>query len=251
MTGGFGWVRDDADDRDHRFVAPPEILRDLPRSTDLRPRLPPVYNQLQINSCTANAIAAALEFDEIRQGIRKSLTPSRLFIYYNERAMEGTDGKDVGARIRDGIKVIAKQGDCPEELWPYHERSVNVRPPRECYSQARHYKAVEYQRMMHRIEELKSCLASGYPFVFGFKVFESFQGESIKKTGHLDMPKRHEKFIGMHAVLAVGYEDSSRWFISRNSWGDQWGMQGYFTIPYEYLMSPELAHDFWTIRVVR
>ena len=251
LTGGFGWVRDEPDDRDHRFVAPLEILRDLPRSVDLRPRLPPAYNQLQINSCTANAIAAALEFDEIRQGVSKPLTPSRLFIYYNERAMEGSVGKDGGARIRDGIKAISKQGDCPEELWPYYKRNLNARPPRECYSRARHYKAVEYQRMTHKIEELKSCLASGYPFVFGFKVFESFQEEGIKKTGHLDMPKRPEKFIGLHAVLAVGYEDSKRWFISRNSWGDKWGMQGYFTMPYEYLTSPELAHDFWTIRVVR
>jgi C1A family cysteine protease len=251
LTGGFGWVRDSPDDRDHRFVAPPEILRRLPRKVDLRPHLPPVYNQLQMNSCTANAIAAALEFDEIRQGARKPRTPSRLFIYYNERAMEGTVGKDEGAEIRDGIKVIAKQGDCPEGLWPYFKRNLNVKPPGRCYSQARHYNAVEYERLSHKLEELRSCLASGYPFVLGFKVFESFQQEAIKKTGHLGMPKKREKFVGMHAVLAVGYENSHGWFITRNSWGDRWGMQGYFTMPYDYLVNPELAHDFWTIRVVR
>jgi len=251
LTGGFGWVRDDRDDRDHRYVAPPEILRNLPRRVDLRPHLPPVYNQRQFNSCTANAIAAALEFDEIRQGARKPKTPSRLFIYYNERAIEGTVGKDDGARIRDGIKVIAKQGDCPEELWPYRRRNLNLRPPRECYLLARHYKAVEYQRIGHKLDELKSCIASGYPLVLGFKVFESFEGEKIRKTGQLGMPKRQEKAVGMHAVLAVGYKNSKGWFILRNSWGDKWGKKGYFTMPYEYLLDPELAHDFWTIRVVR
>lgn len=251
MTGGFGWVRDDPDDRDHPFVAPPEILRNLPRRVDLRPYFPPVYNQLQINSCTANAIAAALEFDEIRQGTKRPHTPSRLFIYYNERAMEGTVGKDEGATIRDGIKVISKKGDCPEELWPYYRRNLNVRPPRECYLRARHYKAVEYQRMGHGLEELKSCLGSGYPFVLGFKVFASFQKEAVKKTGHLGMPKRREKFVGQHAVLAVGYENSRGWFLLRNSWGVEWGMRGYFTMPYEYLLNPDLAHDFWTIRLVR
>lgn len=251
MAHGFGWVRDDPDDRDHRFVAPRDVVRNLPKKADLRPKCPRVYNQLQVNSCTANAIAAALEFDEIRQGIGKPQTPSRLFIYYNERAMEGTEGKDAGARIRDGIKVIAKEGDCPEELWPYYKRNLMVRPPRECYQRARRYKAVEYQRMSHELGELKSCLASGYPFVLGFKVFESFEGEKVKKTGHLGMPKKGEKVVGLHAVLAVGYKDSKGWFIVRNSWGAKWGKKGYFTVPYEYVLDPELAHDFWTIRVVR
>ncbi|MDA4115350.1 MAG: C1 family peptidase [Thaumarchaeota archaeon] len=251
MTGGFGWVRDDPDDRDHRYVAPREILRSLPKKADLRPQLPPVYNQHKINSCTANAIAAALEFDEIRQGAGKPQAPSRLFIYYNERAMEGTVGKDTGARTRDGIKVVAKQGDCPEGLWPYRKRNLKVRPPRECYRLARRYKAVEYQRMRHELEELKSCLASGYPFVLGFKAFESFKGGKVRRTGHVRMPKRKEKAIGMHAVLAVGYKDSKGWFIMRNSWGDKWGKGGYFTMPYEYVLDPGLAQDFWTIRVVR
>jgi len=251
LTGGYGWVRDSPDLRDHPFVAPPEILRNLPRRTDLRRYLPQAYNQLQINSCTANAIAAAMEFDEIRWGASKPRTPSRLFIYYNERAIAGTERKDEGASIRDGIKTIAKQGDCPEELWPYYKRNVNLRPPRECYLGARHYKAVEYQRITRNLEELKSCLASGYPFVFGFKVFGSFQGEAVKRTGRLNLPNKREKFVGLHAVLAVGYDDHSRRFFVRNSWGHKWGTKGDFTMPNEYLTDPDLAHDFWTIRVVR
>ena len=150
--------------------------------------------------------------------------------------MEGTVGNDAGARIRDGIKVVAKEGDCPEELWPYRRRNLKVRPPRECYRLARRYKAVEYQRMEHKLEELKCCLASGYPFVLGFKAFESFEGEKVRKTGHLGMPKRRERAVGMHAVVAAGYKNSKGWFILRNSWGDKWGKKGYFTMPYEYVL---------------
>jgi len=110
--------------------------------------------------------------------------------------MEGTVEKDEGASIRDGIKSVAKQGDCPRALWPYRKRNLYLRPPSEYYFQARHYNAVEYQRMSNKPEELESCLASGYRFVPGFRVFESFQGEAVKKTGRLEMPKRREKFVG-------------------------------------------------------
>jgi C1A family cysteine protease len=251
LPRAFGWVRDDPDDRDHPYVAPSEILRNLPNMVDLRPQFPPVYDQGQMNSCTANAIAGAMEFDEIKQGAKKAGRPSRLFIYYNEREMEGTVGADRGAQIRNGIKSIAKQGDCPEELWPYDKHNLTVRPLVECYQRARRYRVVEYQRMAHRLEELKSCLASGYPFVLGLNVFESFEGQTIKKTGHLGMPKKREKQIGLHAVLAAGYDDSRGWFIIRNSWGKNWGKAGYFTLPYEYVVDHHLAHDFWTIRIVR
>ena len=131
MARGYGWVRDNPDSRDHRYVAPPATLRNVPKKADLRPLFPPVYNQRQMNSCTANALAAAMEFEEIRQGAEKARTPSRLFIYYNERAMEGSVREDGGARIRDGIKVVAKQGACVEKLWPYRKRNLNLRPPEE------------------------------------------------------------------------------------------------------------------------
>ena len=251
MAGGYGWVHDDPDSRDHRYVAPPEVLGSLPEKADLRPLFPPAYDQRRMNSCTANAIAAAMQFEEIRQGSPKTRTPSRLFIYYSERVIEGSVGEDAGARIRDGIKVVAKQGDCPEELWPYLKRNLKMRPPMECYERARRYKAVEYQRIGRKLEDLKSCLASGFPFVFGFKVFESFEGKAVKRTGRLRMPRKGEKLVGMHAVLAVGYNEAWERFVVRNSWGKKWGMKGYFTMPYEYLTSRELALDFWTIRFVR
>jgi C1A family cysteine protease len=231
-------------------VPPASILAHLPSKVDLRGSLPPVYNQYEINSCTANAIAAAMEFDAIKRGLKGVRTPSRLFIYYNERALEGTTNKDTGGQIRDGIKVASAQGACRETEWPYLKSVVLEKPSKVSYSRARRYRAVEYQRMMHNLDHLKSCLASGYPFVFGIKVFTSIQGAAVKKTGKLNMPRKGEKTIGLHAVLAVGYDDKIHRFIVRNSWGRQWGMRGYFTIPYEYLLDPKISHDFWTIRFV-
>jgi C1A family cysteine protease len=246
----YGWIRDLPDQRDHLYAAPPEFLLKLPPSVDLRPQCPDVYDQGQLGSCTANAIASALEFDQMKEKQANIFVPSRLFIYYNERAMEGTVKEDSGAQIRDGIKSVAKQGDCPEDLWPYDITKFAVQPPQQCYQQALKFKAVLYQRLSQISNQLKGCLASGYPFVFGFTVYESFESQQVAQTGHAPMPAPTEASIGGHAVVAVGYDDSQNWFIVRNSWGVGWGMKGYFTLPYAYLLDPNLASDFWTIRVV-
>ena len=246
----YGWIRDLPDLRDHLYATSPEFLVQLPSNIDLRSQCPAVYDQGQLGSCTANAIAAALEFDQMKEKQSNVFVPSRLFIYYNERVMEGTVNEDSGAQIRDGIKSVGKQGDCPETLWPYDIKKFSVKPPDKCYQQALKFKAVQYQRLSQILNQLKGCLASGYPFVFGFTVYESFESQQVAQTGHASMPLPKETVVGGHAVMAVGYDDSQNWFIVRNSWGDGWGLKGYFTLPYAYLLEQNLASDFWTIRLV-
>lgn len=246
----FGWIPDLPDHRDYLYAAPIETLQVLPPSVDLRSACPPVYDQGELGSCTANAIAAAIEFDQMKQHLAQVFVPSRLFIYYNERVMEGTVDSDSGAMIRDGIKSVATQGDCPEDLWPYDIAKFRDKPSDAAYQQAIKYKALLYQRVQQVLTQMKGCLASGYPFVFGFSVYESFMSPEVAQTGHAPMPAQSEKNIGGHAVVAVGYDDASQWFIVRNSWSDKWGMGGYFTLPYTYLSQQGLADDFWTLRLV-
>jgi C1A family cysteine protease len=95
---------------------------------------------------------------------------------------------------------------------------------------------------------MRQCLAEGYPFVFGFSVYEAFESEDVARTGKLNLPKRGEKQLGGHAVMAVGYDDSTKRALVRNSWGRNWGTKGYFTMPYDYISDDNLADDFWTIR---
>jgi C1A family cysteine protease len=97
---------------------------------------------------------------------------------------------------------------------------------------------------------MKGCLASGYPFALGFTVYDSFESAEVASTGIVPMPTRSESVLGGHAVLAVGYDDSQQRFLVRNSWGNSWGMQGYFTMPYTYLTSRHLASDFWVIKTI-
>ena len=247
----YGWIPDLPDFRDYRYAAPSPAAAPLPPKVDLRTFCPPVYDQGELGSCTANAIGGAIEFDQMKQALPDVFVPSRLFIYYNERVIEGTVDDDAGAMIRDGIKSVARQGAPHETVWPYTIAKFRTKPSAPAYADAAKHTAVLYQRVSHALDQMKGCLASGYPFILGFSVYESFETVAVAASGHAPMPKATETLLGGHAVIAVGYEDDREWFLMRNSWGTRWGLAGYFTLPYEYLLDPNLSDDFWTIRLVQ
>jgi C1A family cysteine protease len=247
----YGWRADLPDARDRKYsLRRPAPLLTLPPRVDLRPSCPPVYDQGELGSCTANALAGALEFAQIHQNL-PSFTPSRLWIYYNEREMEGTIPIDSGAALRDGIKAVAEYGVPPEAEWPYDITKFAVEPPLELRGEALGTVALTYERIDNtQIDQMRDCLAAGLPFAFGFTVYESFESDAVAQTGIVPMPSSNEEVLGGHAVLAVGYDDASTSFIVRNSWSDKWGQQGHFLIPYSYLTNPDLSDDFWAIQVI-
>lgn len=243
----YRWTKDKVDIRDYRYQA--KQISSLPKIVDLTKKLPMVYNQGQLGSCTANALAAHFDFERLNQKL-STLMPSRLFIYYNERVIQNTVNYDSGAQLRDGIKTLAKYGTCSEKDWKYDIFRFAMKPNANCYKTALNYRVKKYLRLDNtKLDELKSCLASGYGFVFGFTVYESFESLEVAKTGILKMPKPDEKPLGGHAVFCMGYDDNKKSFIVRNSWGPYWGVNGNFYMPYEYITNPNLCDDFWTIRM--
>jgi C1A family cysteine protease len=250
-----GWIPDLPDARDVTYDVPEQVRSaGLPERVDLRADCPPVQDQGQLESCTAHAIGAAIEFDQAKQELPDRFTPSRLFIYYWERWLEDKVESNTGVMLRNGVKVINRAGAPPESLWPYDPDPVSGRfkeePSQAASDAARHQRAVSYQRIARDVDDMKACLASGYPFMFGFTVYERFESDEVRRTGRASMPRPAERAVTGHAVLAVGYVDSDQRFLVRNSWGSDWGMDGYFTMPYAYLLQRSLARDFWTIRVL-
>jgi hypothetical protein len=246
----YGWRPELPDNRDMMYSAPMGVLRALPPRVDLRDSCPPVLNQGTLGSCTANAIASAHQFGQIKQMASRPFEPSRLFIYYNEREMEGNVTVDSGAFIRDGFKSLARQGVCPEKMWKYKISEFTKKPSVACYEDALEHQALQYMRLSHRLSQLKGCVADGYPFVFGFSVYESFESQEVARTGVVPLPNEGEEVLGGHAVLAVGDDDESQRFIVQNSWGTTWGDKGYFYMPYSYLTDSNLSDDMWTLRLV-
>jgi len=249
-TKKLGWKKDLPDFRDRFLSLPGAKKENLPAEVDLRPSEHfPIYDQGDLGSCTANAIGAAFHFDQVREGIT-TFTPSRLFIYYNERAMEGSIPYDNGAYIRDGIKSINKVGVCPETMWPYDTTTFTQKPGEECYSEAVKNLASEYARVPQTLEDIKAVLAEGFPFVFGFTVLSSFFSDEVSKTGKMPLPGPEDYILGGHAVQACGYSDKDQVIIVRNSWGEEWGDKGYFYMPYSYITDPFLASDMWAVKFV-
>ena len=242
-----GWIPDIPDQRDIKYSAIYRIPKKLPPRVDLKAFCSTIENQGNLGSCTANALVGAVEFLEKKNG--KPLTDlSRLFVYYGERLIEHTVSTDSGASLRSGIKSLYHNGVCPESEWPYVESQFTRKPSSLCYKHAKKRKITSYQRL-NTVDEMKSCLAEGFPFSFGFAVYLSFRTPKVFKTGVIPMPKKDEAATNEgHAVLCVGYDDSKKVFRIRNSWGKDWGINGYGTMPYKYLEDRNLSDDFWTIR---
>jgi C1A family cysteine protease len=249
----MGWIPDLPDHRDYAYniIRKPveEKIVKLPETVDLRNNCSKIEDQGSLGSCTANALVGNLEFLEIKDKIAKFEELSRLFVYYNERLIEHSINYDNGAMLRDGIKALSKWGDCSEIMWKYNISKFKTKPTSNCYTDASNHKITSYYRL-NTTDEMRICLADKFPFVFGFSVYESFESDEVAKTGIVPMPSKNEQLLGGHAVCAVGYDDATQRFLIRNSWGVDWGISGYFYIPYKYLEDRNLSEDFWTIRKV-
>ena len=239
----YGWIPDVPDQRDYLYKVIKPVIK-LKKEVDLSGICSKVEDQGRLGSCTSQALAGNLEFLDKKIDNNYS-DVSRLFIYYNERALINSVEYDSGASLRDGIKTLKNDGACNEKLWPYLISKFDDKPPLKCYNEAKTHRIVSYHRI-NSLQEMLTCLTEGYPFVFGFTVYESFQSPKVGKSGVVNMPKKNESTLGGHAVMAVGYSQSKKRFLVRNSWGKEWGMSGYFTMPFKYLET--LAGDFWTIR---
>ncbi|CAF1035165.1 unnamed protein product [Rotaria magnacalcarata] len=232
---------------DHMLFSGPQ----LPRKVNLRHQMTPVEDQSNIGSCVANSFAGAYEY-LLKKTSGCHIDVSRLFIYYNARVKdEESDDNidDSGCTVTSAIEALEEFGTCLESIWPYYTKRVNKCPSDAAFEEAENNKIVDALQININLDEMKSCLAQGFPFVFGLELYKSF--DKADEKGIVPMPKSREtkrESHGSHAMLAVGYNDRAKSFIVRNSWGDDWGRQGYCYIPYDYMTDSEFCFDPWIVR---
>lgn len=238
----YGWRPDSPDfhDKYSEFQQISDVV-----SVDLRKKMPGVYNQLNIGSSVANAVASAYEFLQIDLDENHIFIPSRLFIYYNTRLIENSTEYDAGAQIRNTIKSLNIYGICSETQWCYDSRLLTVCPDERCYSQI---SPIKYHRLNQTIDTLKACLSKGLPFIFGFSVYDNFD-LLTPLNSVLDRPGENNLYRGGHCCLCVGFDDTKKMFIIRNSFGIKWCDKGHFNMSYSYITDPDLCRDFWVISI--
>ena len=243
----LGAKPDVKDHRDLRFKLSLKAAQ-LPALVDLSNNMPPCENQGELGACTAFAIGGAVQYALITQG-KTLLNPSKLFVYYEERLREGTVNQDAGAMIRTGFKVIADKGFANEKDWPYLISRFKRKPSTIAYTRSKLDVVDIYQRVDTTLLALKTALATGNPVVLGMSVYEAMMSEQTAVTGVVNRPLATEQNMGGHAVLLMGYNDATKRFLVRNSWGADWGKRGYFELSYDYATLGLLA-DAWIIKLL-
>lgn len=244
---GTGYLAAVPDQQQRRYTA--ARRRRMPAKVDLRRHMSRIEDQGDTNSCVANAVAGAYEYLLRRHWGEDGYDVSRLFIYFNARA-DDEEWEDDGTTIVAAIQGLQDYGACSEETWPFDEDLVNETPDDDAYEEAAGFRVEDVAVVPTELDSWRSCLAEGYPIIFGLDVFNSF--DDHRRKGLVSMPSRRESrrdSHSAHAMLCVGYSDPDRVFIVRNSWGRSWGDRGYCYIPYDYLLSDRYNHgDSWTIR---
>ncbi|HTZ54844.1 MAG TPA: C1 family peptidase [Candidatus Acidoferrum sp.] len=236
-----GGYRDVRDKRDRRFAP---SIEHLPPKADLSRFCGAVYDQYRTQSCSANALAAALTLDANQRDAQLA-PPSRLFLYYNARALTKTQATDSGTTIRNALKAFAHHGACAERQWPFLKRDITERPTRACYRDADR-RSISYHRIRQRLNDLRAALAQGHAFIFGIQAYGEPFTEAAK-SGNLRLPRKSDTFVGGHALLAVGYDRAKKLFLARNSLGRNYARDGFFWIPDAYFTDPKLTYDFWVV----
>jgi C1A family cysteine protease len=227
----------------------------LETSVDWRMYCSPIVDQGQLGSCTANAAAGLVEYFE-RRSFGKFIGASRLFIYKATRDLLGWQG-DTGAYLRSAMEALVMFGAPPEQYWPYDIPNFDIEPSAFLYAMGASYQATKYFRLDPNglppdmaLQNIKTYLAAGFPSMFGFPVYEEYM--NVPADGKVAYPKAESHYYGGHANVAVGYDDTMTIgdqkgaLLVRNSWGKDWGLEGYAWMSYQYV-TEALASDWWSL----
>lgn len=239
------------DNRDFKSLRFTLFTEQLPSLFELPIKIG-IYDQGSLGSCTANSGLVCFNYEQKQRSSRSRFKPSRLFLYYNTRAIQGWEAEDSGAYIRDVFKTLNKEGVCSEVKHPYLIENFANKPSNSAYKNGKSHTIVKYAAVNQDLNSLKKTLLSGAAISFGFLVKESFFNSDWQTTNYIvPIPTQSEAMYGGHAVTIVGYDDVKQCFKIQNSWGVNWGDNGYFYMPYEMVISTNDCFDFWCIEELK
>lgn len=236
-------------------------LNNLPGSFDLRPWMPAPLDQGNTGACVACSVANAIHY-WYKYTLGQPTRPNRslLYIYYNSRRVnpccyneysQPSVSTDSGSNICAAIQGISKFGACENSVWPFITANVTTLPNPYAYEDGQYYNQIAETRQINQdLNSIKYAISfQKYPVVCGIWIYPSFLDYNTVITGNIPYPKPNEIQLNIgHSLLLTGYNDSTKKFNVQNSYGTIWGIDGYGTIPYEYILNPTLTpNDLWII----
>jgi C1A family cysteine protease len=237
-------VRASRYDRRDRIYRPK--LQPIRETVDLRPWASTIEDQQELGSCTGQAVAGAYELLLNKEYPDRFVDLSRLFVYYNARLIEGNVNEDQGAYVKDAIKATAEYGVCSEAIWPYRINQFNLVPTIASYEDAKKRKIKNYRKLTE-FNDILDALNSNMPVVSAIQVYTSFDYLSRRNNYILETPSDSDNILGGHAVTLVGYDIPRQLVLIRNSFGPDWGVQGYFWATFDYVRNYFM--DSWTFDI--
>lgn len=204
----------------------------LPNVLDYRTELLPVRNQENQGSCFAMSVACMKEYQEKQDyGLNEYLSP-QFFYNIRDNLYDKNKNNDEGMYGRNVMKLLMKYGICSENLYTYGRIQYKDKIPESCFKEAENHKIKGYGRVLS-IEALKYSLKYNGLCLIVFPIYNYGPEMWIKNE--------NDKFLGGHAMTIVGYLEKC--FVIRNSWGPDWGDNGYSY----YFFSDWGAHwEIWT-----
>lgn len=215
---------------------------------DLRDSFTPIKNQGEIGACTVFAVTSIFEYI-LKKNSNEQHDLSESFVYYNVRHVEGNETVDTGSSYQDVIKSMGIDGICSEQLHPY-TKELSAKPSDDAYQDGKSRRIIKALNVIIEEKSIKSAIQEGYPVAISLKVYNSFssttfsgKGSNVKSSGFVVYPSDDEIVsgeFGYHAMVIVGYIDETKHFVVRNSWGKEFGDNGYCYIPYSYICDSDL-----------
>jgi C1A family cysteine protease len=219
----------------------------LPREVDLREFFPQVKNQGSLGACSAFSTVGVFEFISRSKGI--TLSYSESFVYFMARTYDGSTDKDDGSSIFNAIRALSDFGVCELQYWDPNGNYLQP-PDAEARENATNNKVLKALNVKHNLNDIKSAISEGFPVCFGLKVYDSF-GKPLK--GFVTTPSEdaiQNENGGYHSMIICGYSDNLKVFIVRNSWGVDFGDNGYCYIPYSYIENKQLFNKAFIIKEI-
>ena len=211
---------------------------------------PAVRDQGQEGSCVCFATTTHKSANDLEQNIStpRIYSPQEIYYHYRDKVEHDT-ADDTGCGILALMELVKKDGVCVESLWPYTMEDFDVPPSAAAYADAANHKFSKLAPLT-TLEDMILCVASGYGFVAGIAIFQSFE-DAWDKGGVVPMPGSSEKFLGGHGVFCNYYDRHRKIFIFQNSWGTSGGLKnrpGYFSLPFDFMTDGDLVMEVGTGR---